>query len=138
MIIRGGNGAGAEQIARAKVATIRGVVRHHLRGGPVHVGRRSATEAMGRLPGRAHLRGDEPGFEFDGIGTGLLIGCEPQIGKWSGIFRRPRRLSDAERLQGFSGDDPRRDGGGKAFAQKWPKRLVLPSLKVARRPVIEQ
>src|SRR5262249_56436521 len=52
--------------------------------------------------------------------------------------RRLRRLRRPERRRGFGSDDPRRDGGEKAFAEEWTQRLVFPRLDVARGPIVQQ
>ena len=46
--------------------------------------------------------------------------------------------SDAKVIEGFEGDDPRRDGGAEVLAEEGAEGDVFPLLDVAGRPVVEQ
>src|SRR5271156_1004854 len=67
----------------------------------------------------------------------LVVGVK-EIWERTGIAVWTGRLRDAEGRQGLRRDDPARSGGHEVLRQEWPKRLVFPSLNVARRPVVEQ
>src|SRR5262245_62621426 len=60
------------------------------------------------------------------------------MGQRGWIPRGPRRLRRPERRQRLGSDDPRRDGGEKAFTEEWAQRLVFPRLDVARGPIVQQ
>src|SRR4051812_36781558 len=67
-----------------------------------------------------------------------LIAFVEQIRQRARIVGRALECRAAERRERLHRHDPRRDRGGEALGEKRPERLVLPSLDVARRPVVEQ
>src|SRR5205085_11620879 len=69
--------------------------------------------------------------------TALVRGIE-EIRKRRGVTGRALRLRRSKRRQCLRRDHPRRDGRAKALAEERAERLGLPSLDVARGPVVEQ
>src|SRR5215831_20529784 len=63
--LRSGHRAGSDQIAGLKIAAIAGMVRNHLRKGPVHLRERTLRQSMRRLAIAAHGPGRDIGFERD-------------------------------------------------------------------------
>ena len=114
------------------------MVGQELRHGPVHVGRRTPAETMGRKARFPHLRRQDEDLKLDGQGARRLIAVAPQIGQGLGIDRGPRRLGTAKRRHGFRCDDPGRDGGQEVLGQERAEGLVFPGLQVSGGPVVEK
>lgn len=130
--------ARTEQVARLQLAAVDAVVRHQLRHGPVHAAGVAQGQAVRSSALLAHALGQQQHFEFDIECTGGLVALVQQVRQWLRVAIRACRLGAAERLQRFSRDHPRRDGGNEAFGQERPQGLVFPSLDITRRPVVEQ
>src|SRR4051812_38952887 len=67
-----------------------------------------------------------------------LVGLVEQVGQGARIFAGPRESRATVRLERIHGHNPGRDRGGEALAEERSQWLVLPSLDVPRRPVVEQ
>src|SRR5215212_2012862 len=117
------------EVARPQIAAVRGVMRHELRHGPVHLPEVPAADAHRRR----HLLRLQPHLERDVVAV-----AAGQVRHRRGIAGRPLVRRDAERLERVERHDPRRDRRPEALGQEWSERLVLPSLDVARGPVIDQ
>src|SRR5262249_58307426 len=87
---------------------------------------------------RLETRREQKHLELDVESARGLVRSVQEIGQRGRIARGPRRLRRPERRQRLGSDDPRRDGGEKAFTEEWAQRLVFPRLNVARGPIVEQ
>ena len=134
------DGAGAEQVARAQVAAVAGVVRHHLRHRPVHVPRaaeRQAVRGAGPLPASARVSSSTSSSMAK---RALRAGRPRPAGRRSGAGSPSGRGGWAVR-KGASASGVTIQGEtvvAKFLARNGPERLVLPGLDVARRPVVQQ
>src|SRR5262249_58157536 len=87
---------------------------------------------------RLETRREQKHLELDVERARGLVRSVQEIGHRGRIPRGPRRLRRPERRQRLGSDDPRRDGGEKAFTEEWAQRLVFPRLDVARGPIVQQ
>src|SRR5580700_7248344 len=61
-----------------------------------------------------------------------------QIREGAGIALRTRGRAAAEWLQGLHGDHPRGNGSREILPEKRAQRLVLPTLNITGRPIVQQ
>src|SRR5229473_1271556 len=74
LVLRARAGAGAHEVADREIAAGAGVVRHHLRDGPVDGGKISDAQAEWLVAGFAHALGREKDFELDVDAALRLVG----------------------------------------------------------------
>src|SRR5579883_85204 len=127
LLLRPGNRSARDQIARAQVASVRCVMRHHLRRCPVHMAECCFAQPY-RFPQPRRLQ------------KHLQLNIEsalrrPQIPERRCFMRRRFR---PKWLQRFERNHPRRNAGREIFRQKRAERLIFPALNIARRPVVQQ
>ena len=73
--------ARAEEVTRLQVATVDGVMRDHLRNGPVGIVEVGLHQALGRMSRFAHLRRLQPDLELDVERAGFAIDRRVEIGQ---------------------------------------------------------
>ena len=132
---RPADGSRCEQITRAHVASVDGVVRKLLEDRPVHVLEVGFADGavrgiVGGLDGRGQV---------DVEGTlEVLLQVRQHVGKVFACSRALHGAFAAEGLKGVEGDDPGGDGGCEGLCKEGSKGHVLPLLDVTCGPVVEE
>src|SRR5580693_413391 len=98
-LLRPGHGAGADEIAGDKIAAVAGVMRDHLRHGPIRRRERGTGEPLRRRAGAPHGFGRKVGFERDVEAAMRLVVGIGEIRQRRRIALRPRESGGAERRQ---------------------------------------
>ena len=76
-VIRCGDGAGAEEIARSQFAAVTRMMRHHLRSGPIHVTRVAKIQSVRRKALLLKPRREQEHFERQINRARLLVYLVP-------------------------------------------------------------
>src|SRR5437660_8381844 len=112
-------------------------MRHELVEGPITVAKIRLHQSLRGLTRISHRDSRQPHLEADVDCAGGVVCRRVEIRQWMRVAERTVER-DAKRRQRLHCHDPWRQRGCEIFRQKWPERLVLPRLDVARSPVVEK
>src|SRR5271168_1277587 len=94
-------------------------------------------QTLSRFAALTHFGGLDRGLEPNVDGTGVAVFWGVQIRQRLGVGFRTVECS-SKRGKCVESDDPGRNAGCEVLRQKRSQRLILPTLQITRRPVVEQ